>query len=157
MLSSPSLVLYPLGVAFKGILSMQHLGCSHIDFLGNFREMIPEIQNAFFPLLVLVHLAGTSKASLTLWSFCTDICQALRQDRNIQLCGFSTVSDGAAFGHHCFCRVVVCLKPIALKESHLVRNCSSCPVIPIWWDASFLNHCNLVRVNAQREHFLVKY
>lgn len=66
MLSCPSLVFHPLGVVFKGILSMQHLHCSHSDFLGDFRGVIPEVQNIFFPLLVLVGLAGASKASLAL-------------------------------------------------------------------------------------------
>lgn len=49
VLSCPSLVLYPLGVVCKGILSVQHSDCSHSDFLGDFRGIIPEVQNVFFP------------------------------------------------------------------------------------------------------------
>lgn len=114
-------------------------------FLGNFRGMIPEVQSILFPLLVLVGLAGASKASLTLWSLFTDICLALIAGQkhsvawlfnNIWWC--------------CFCRIVLCLKNIALKQPHQVRNCSSCPYSHLVVHLFFLNHCNLIMMSALR-------
>lgn len=56
--------------------------------------MIPEVQNVFFPLLVLVGLAEQARLQK---HFVQTFVRHFVQDTNIQLYGFSIISDGAAF------------------------------------------------------------